>query len=192
MSFKHPQNKGNGSIRIIGGQHKGRKLPVIDLEGLRPTTDRIKETLFNWLMFSIRDKKCLDLFSGAGSLGFEAISRYAQNVTMIEKDKKAFLNLKKSAEILKCNNATILNQCALEFLKTTQESFDIIFIDPPFRKDILKDVFKLLTPTIAPEGTIVYIENETENQTEIPNHFHLLKENSAGQVTYRLYEIKYS
>ncbi len=185
-----PKTSVQGNIRIIGGQYKGRKLTVIDSKGLRPTTDRVKETLFNWLMFTIRDKKCLDLFAGAGSLGFEALSRYAKSVTMIEKDKKVYVNLKKGAELLKPNNLTLLNICALEFLRTTKESFDIIFLDPPFRHDILTQVFTLLTTQIAPNGTLIYIEQEKEAQFIPPAYLTMLKEGTAGQVIYRLYKVE--
>lgn len=185
------KTKAPGAIRIISGRHKGRKLPVLDSIGLRPTTDRVKETLFNWLMFQINDKNCLDLFSGSGSLGFEALSRGAKKVTMIEKEKKVYENLENSSKLLKDENIKIINTDALDFLKSTQESFDLIFLDPPFRKGILNEVFALLTPNIIPNNSLVYVEQEKENQSEPPSHFKLLKEGSAGQVIFRLYKIEW-
>lgn len=189
---KSQNSRGKGTIRIIGGTHKGRKLPVLDSEGLRPTTDRVKETLFNWLMFSIRDTKCLDLFAGSGSLGFEAISRQAGSVTMIEKDRTVYQNLQKCAELLNSSKLSLLNGDALAFLKDTKESFDIIFMDPPFRKGILTEVFNLLTPSILPNNSLVYVEQEAENISETPACFKLFKEGKAGQVVFRLYRIDWS
>ncbi|SFP77901.1 16S rRNA (guanine(966)-N(2))-methyltransferase RsmD, partial [Ruminobacter amylophilus] len=113
-----------GIIRIISGMHRGRKLPVMDMPGLRPTTDRVKETLFNWLMFKIQDKKVLDAFSGAGSLGFEAQSRGASTVTMLELNKQVCDQLKKNAQVLNCGNVTIRQTDTLSFLKNCHESYD--------------------------------------------------------------------
>ena len=185
------KTKAPGAIRIISGRHKGRKLPVLDSIGLRPTTDRVKETLFNWLMFQINDKNCLDLFSASGSLDFEALSRKAKKVTKKKKEKKVYENLENSSKLLKDENIKIINTDALDFLKSTQESFDLIFLDPPFRKGILNEVFALLTPNIIPNNSLVYVEQEKENQSEPPSHFKLLKEGSAGQVIFRLYKIEW-
>jgi|SRR5574344_134823 16S rRNA (guanine966-N2)-methyltransferase len=189
---KPNNSRGSGTIRIIGGIHKGRKLPVLDSEGLRPTTDRVKETLFNWLMFSVRNAKCLDLFAGSGSLGFEALSRQAESVTMIEKEKKVFQNLQKCADILKENNLKLINGDALSFLKNTTDSYNIVFLDPPFRKDFLNEIFNLLTPSIVPNNAFVYVEQEAENITEAPKSFKLIKEGKAGQVIYRLYQLDWT
>ena len=102
-----------GSVRLISGRWKGRKLPVRDVEGLRPTTDRVKETLFNWLATDIRDSRCLDLFAGSGSLGFEALSRYASHVMMVEMDKGAAQQLAKNLQTLQSQQARIIQQDAL-------------------------------------------------------------------------------
>ena len=178
---------GSGTVRIISGRFKGRKLPVLDSQGLRPTTDRVKETLFNWLMFKVRDAKCLDAFAGSGALGFEAISRYAASVVMIEKDHLVAENLRKNSALLKTDNLKINEADTLTFLKNSTDSFDIIFLDPPFRKGILTEIYPLLTSKIAPEGCLVYVEEEAEGFTPPPARFKLLKEGTAGQDTYRLY-----
>ena len=178
-----------GIIRIISGMHRGRKLPVMDMPGLRPTTDRVKETLFNWLMFKIQDKKVLDAFSGASSLGFEAQSRGASTVTMLELNKQVCDQLKKNAQVLNCGNVTIRQTDTLSFLKNCHESYDIIFLDPPFRTGLLKKAVELINDSIAPDGCLVYIEHEKENALKLPEKYHLLKSGNAGQVTYSLYEI---
>ncbi len=183
--------KGSGFVRIIGGSHKGRKLPVLDSEGLRPTTDRVKETLFNWLMFLLHDKVCLDLFSGSGSLGFEAQSRGANSVTMIEKDPKVYANLQQCKQLLKADNITVLHTDALTFLQNTTTKFDLIFLDPPFRKGILAQVYALLNANIVADGAFIYVEEEGEQQCPPPAWMHLHKESKAGQVHYRLYQVQW-
>lgn len=189
MNKHRTSGSGSGIIRIISGLHKGRKLPVLDMPGLRPTTDRVKETLFNWLMFRIQDKKVLDAFSGAGSLGFEAQSRGASEVVMLELNPKVSAQLKNNAGVLNCTNVTVKQTDTLKFLHDCHESFDIIFLDPPFRTGLLEEAVKLLNDTVAPPGCLVYIEHERENEPELPEKFTLLKSGHAGQVTYSLYEI---
>jgi 16S rRNA (guanine966-N2)-methyltransferase len=177
----------NGYIRIIGGIYKSRKLTVIDAESLRPTTDRVKETVFNWLMFKINNTNVLDLFAGSGSLGFEALSRGAQKVTFIEQNPKVYKALLANAEILKAKNCEILNKDAILFLNTTKETYDLIFIDPPFRKGFVETVLSKLTPPLLKNGSLIYIENEIENPISLPAHFKLLKELKCGQVLSRLF-----
>ena len=189
MNKNKTSGSASGIIRIISGLHRGRKLPVLDAQGLRPTTDRVKETLFNWLMFKIQDKKVLDAFSGAGSLGFEAQSRGASTVTMLELNKQVCDQLKKNAQVLNCDNVTIRQTDTLSFLKNCHESYDIIFLDPPFRTGLLKKAVELINDSIAPDGCLVYIEHEKENALKLPEKYHLLKSGNAGQVTYSLYEI---
>jgi len=129
------QNQKLGNIRIISGKHRGRKLPVILSDGLRPTTDRTKETLFNWLMHDIQDAKVLDMFAGAGSLGFEALSRHAAYVTMIEKDPKVAKQLQSNLVLLQeQQRGNVICGDALTALGEQTHHFDIIFIDPPFGK----------------------------------------------------------
>ena len=121
----------SGCIRIIAGKYRGRKLPVLMAEGLRPTTDRVKETLFNWLMPYIHGAIGLDCFAGAGSLGFEALSRGAAKVNLIELNKNAAKQLLANKQRLKSNDIEICNANVLDFLKTkTAIKFDLVFIDP--------------------------------------------------------------
>lgn len=184
-------NKAAGNIRIIAGKHRGRKLPVLMADGLRPTTDRVKETVFNWLMPYINQSNCLDCFSGAGSLGFEALSRGAKQVTFVELDKTAALQLKRNQQLLSADNVAIHHKDILAFLNsTTPEPMDIVFIDPPFRKDLVEQTTNLLNNHWLAKEALIYIEMEKENdQLSLPNNWSLLKEKTAGQVSYRLYQV---
>jgi len=190
---KNPSQKKtrSGFVRIIGGVWRGRKLPVYDLEGLRPTTDRVKETVFNWLAHDIPSSSCLDLFSGSGSLGFEAASRHAKDVVMIELNKKVADQLKNNVETINAPNIHIINTNAFSFLDQLPSSrFDIVFIDPPFNKGLLDDVFsKLDSQSWLNDNALIYIESEKEwVPTNVPIHWSLHKEKHAGQVSFRIYQ----
>lgn len=179
----------SGSIRIISGLWRGRKLPVHDAEGLRPTTDRVKETLFNWIAMDVPRSKCLDLFAGSGGLGFEAASRQAEKVTMLELNKEAHIQLVKNVSTLKADNIEVLNKDSLEYLKNNGEPYDLVFIDPPFRKGLLNDVVNLLESNHwLADDALVYIEAEKELELpELPSHWHLHREKVAGQVRFQLF-----
>ncbi|BBG60099.1 Ribosomal RNA small subunit methyltransferase D [Providencia rustigianii] len=186
---KKPQTASLGQIRVIGGKWRGRKLPVRDSEGLRPTTDRIKETLFNWLMPVIRDARCLDCFAGSGSLGFEALSRFANHVTFIELEKSNAQLLNENKDRLQADNATVINSNSLSFLSQNGTPYDVVFIDPPFRKGLLSETVQLLEKNqwLADESWI-YVESEAELPlTDIPANWQLHREKVAGQVAYRLF-----
>ena len=184
------KNVAIGSIRIIAGKHRGRKLPVLMAEGLRPTTDRVKETVFNWLMPYINQSNCLDCFAGAGSLGFEAQSRGAEKVTFVELDKGAAAQLNQNKKILAADSLNIYHTSALSYLSTPpKQSFDLVFIDPPFRKGLVEQTIILLENGWLASNALIYVEMESENnQLTIPVHWSLLKEKNAGQVSYRLYQ----
>lgn len=186
---KKPQSAPLGQIRIIGGKWRGRKLPVRDSEGLRPTTDRIKETLFNWLMPIIRDSRCLDCFAGSGALGFEALSRFAEAVTFIELDKHNAQLLIENKARLQADNATVVNNNSLNFLSQAGTPFEVVFIDPPFRKGLLNETIQLLEKNQwLAEESWVYVESEAESPlTDIPTNWQLHREKIAGQVAYRLF-----
>ncbi len=185
-----------GEIRIIGGKFKGRKLKVHDKEGLRPTTDRLKETVFNWLMLDIRGAKVLDCFAGAGSLGFEAISRGAESLTCIEKDKQAANQLKANCAVLKADTQISVLQGDF-FAKAQQlsEPFDLVFIDPPFHKGMAeKTIESLFNQNLISTDSIVYLEQEANSDfsieaSEFAEKFDMLKEKKAGQVLAQLYRV---
>ena len=188
---KKQQNKkvASGSIRLIAGKHRGRKLPVLMAEGLRPTTDRIKETVFNWLMPYIHDAKCLDCFAGAGSLGFEALSRGAAKIQLIELNKSAAKQLLLNKQLLKADNIEINNVNVLDFLSTQErQPFDLVFIDPPFRQNLITQTCELLTDGWLSEQALIYVEMEREANQQLPSNWQLLKEKISGQVAYRLYQ----
>jgi len=188
---QHNKKTQTGSIRIIAGKHRGRKLPVLMAEGLRPTTDRVKETVFNWLMPYIHKAHCLDCFAGAGSLGFEALSRGAEHVTLIELNKTAAKQLQANKVLLKVDNLTIKNSDALAFLSDEpNKTFDMVFIDPPFRQNLVSKTTQLLAQGWLSDQALIYLEMETEGEQVLPDNWQLLKEKIAGQVAYRLYQVQ--
>lgn len=185
------QNKpSTGFVRIISGLWRGRKLPVHDAQGLRPTTDRVKETLFNWLAQEVPGAKCLDLFAGSGGLGFEAASRQAQSVTLIELNPTAFKQIQQNIAALNASNLQVVNSDALTFLQQTGTPQHIVFIDPPFRQGLLNETVTLLEQNgWLADDAMIYIETEKELPLDgIPNNWHLHREKTAGQVSYRLFE----
>jgi 16S rRNA (guanine966-N2)-methyltransferase len=191
-------NAAKGSIRIIAGKHRGRKLPVLMAEGLRPTTDRVKETVFNWLAPYIQDSHCLDCFAGSGGLGFEASSRGAKLVTLLEFNKAAVEQLKINKQLLKIEDVNIIHTDTLSFLQTfdqnSNQSFDLVFLDPPFRKQFVAKSAQLLNQGWLTENAIIYVEMESEHSMhndieQLPENWQLLKEKVSGQVAYRLYTL---
>ncbi|KXI29714.1 16S rRNA (guanine(966)-N(2))-methyltransferase RsmD [Paraglaciecola hydrolytica] len=188
-----PSNQPTGAIRIISGRWRGTKLPVANVAGLRPTTDRNKETLFNWLMPYVNSANCLDVFAGSGGLGFEALSRYASSVTFIELDKGAIANLQQNLQKLKVSSeqASIVAGNALQILPSLNKQFDLIFLDPPFHKNLLPPVIKLINEhnLLAKDG-VVYLESESQAADYVvPNNWQLLKERQGSQLCSRLYRI---
>ncbi len=187
--MKKPQSTGTGQIRIIGGQWRGRKLPVPDSPGLRPTTDRVRETLFNWLAPSMVDATVLDCFAGSGALGLEALSRYAASATLLEMDRNVSQQLQKNLVTLKATNAKVVNANTLNFLAQPGEPHSIVFVDPPFRKGLLDETLALLESNgwLANEA-LIYVESEVENgMPAVPARWSLHREKVAGQVAYRLF-----
>ncbi|MFQ1654730.1 16S rRNA (guanine(966)-N(2))-methyltransferase RsmD [Aeromonas veronii] len=183
-----PQGK-SGFVRIISGQWRGRKLPVKDVEGLRPTTDRVKETIFNWLAPHIRGTRCLDLFAGSGGLGLEALSRYAEQVTLIEMDKGAADQIKKNLTVLGSSQGQVIQSDAVSWLQGPATPFDLVFLDPPFRRELLPQVCEMLEQRgwLAPDA-LIYLEREKEMaDLALPASWQLLKDKQAGQVCYQLY-----
>jgi len=175
-------------LRIIGGKWRGRKLKFPEVEGLRPTPDRIRETLFNWLAPIIHGSICLDLFAGSGALGFEALSRGAAQVFLVDQSQKVASQLKANQALLNCDNSQLIKNNAFDFIKTCAKTFDIIFLDPPFHKHLIPDICQHIAQynLIKPEG-YVYIEREAElKNIALPSHFEIIKERKAGQITYAL------
>lgn len=147
-------------IRIIGGVYRGKKIHFPDIEGLRPTPDRVRETLFNWLMHEIRDARCLDAFAGSGALGLEAFSRGAKQVVFLEQSPKAHASLQKIISTFNSPKLQLLQTDALKYLQSNSKEFDIIFLDPPFAKNYLPQCLSHITQgNILKSGGLVYLES---------------------------------
>ena len=187
--MKKPTSGGSGQIRIIGGQWRGRKLPVPDSPGLRPTTDRVRETLFNWLAPSMVDARCLDCFAGSGALGLEALSRYAASTTLLEMERHVAQQLQKNLATLKAEHGKVVNTNTLTYLNQSGTPHDVVFVDPPFRKGLLEETLNLLeTNGWLADSALIYVESEVENgMPPVPANWDLHREKIAGQVAYRLY-----
>ena len=181
-----------GALKIIGGQWRSRQIDVIDAEGLRPTPNRVRETLFNWLQADVFNSRCLDLFAGSGALSFEAASRGAKNVVQIENNVAACGALKANAEKLGATHVHTVQSDALTYLaKPPPHQFDVVFIDPPFGLDLVVQSCELLEKNlwIAPYAKI-YIETETTLKLELPESWQLLKSKVAGEVAYSLFMVR--
>ena len=174
--------KSNNTIRIISGSLKGRKVQVLNIEGLRPTSDRAKETLFNWLQFEIANKNVLDLFAGSGSLGLEAASRYAKKVTLVEKNTSAAKQLHDICKQLDINNTTIKNISAQTFLNENKSKFDVIFLDPPFADHLLPKIIDEILEVATVNGYVYCEFDKKQEPIKFPSNFELFRQKTLGQV----------
>lgn len=171
----------SGKIRIIAGKWRGRKLDVIDYPGLRPTPDRVRETLFNWIQQEIVGARCLDLFAGTGALAFEALSRGASEVIMVESNPEIIESLNRHAQTLGSENHTIQLADAMSWLKQGVQGFDIIFLDPPFKQGYVEKCCALIIEeSLLNTNGLLYIESE--KNVELPDGWQLKKQKNAGQV----------
>jgi 16S rRNA (guanine966-N2)-methyltransferase len=178
----------SGKIRIIAGKWRGRKLDVLDSPGLRPTPDRVRETLFNWIQQEIVGARCLDLFAGTGALAFEALSREASEVIMIESDSKIVESLHAHAALLKSENHTIQRADAMSWLKQGMKGFDIIFLDPPFKQGYVEKCCALIKEeSLLKANGLVYIESE--KNLALPDGWQIKKQKNSGQVQSLLIEL---
>lgn len=177
-------------LRIIGGRWRGRKIRFDEQPGLRPTPDRIRETLFNWLAPHIRGARCLDLFTGSGALGLEALSRGAAEVVFIDQSAEVVSRLLAIVDDLSIDNAQIL-QGQIPSLEFTQPAFDIIFLDPPFHENLLASSYIWLNHNrLLKENSLIYIEAEKElSDLGLADNWQLLKSKQAGQLQYHLARI---
>jgi len=172
------------SIRIIGGRHKSYRIVFRATPALRPTTDRAKETLFSWLQFELEGKSCLDLFAGTGSLGLEALSRGAQHVTFVEKEKSLFKSIKKNIIHLGYEDK-IQAACidASRWLKTNKQKFDVIFLDPPFDQIDYKVLIRTIYQSnVLNEGGKVFLETNKHTELKLSKTLNILKEKTIGDV----------
>jgi 16S rRNA (guanine966-N2)-methyltransferase len=174
-----------GTLRIIGGKFRRRQLRVPERPGLRPTPDRVRETLFNWLGQDLEGLACLDLFAGSGALGFEAASRGAARVTMVEKDRVVLAELQRGCAALGASQVTVVAGDAHAFLAQVRpaERFDVVFLDPPFRQNALPALLDELPPRLLPQAR-VYVESDVPVDASPP--WIELRRARAGQVSYQL------
>lgn len=167
-------------LRVIGGLWRGRKISFPDRIGLRPTADRMRETLFNWLREDIDSSRCLDLFAGSGALGFEAASRGALRVVMVDSDPVAVKSLAQIRQSLGAEQTEIIHADFSVYLQGTKELFDLVFIDPPFNRELIVPACKLLeTGWLKPHARI-YIETELVTLPQIPENWQVMKYAKAG------------
>lgn len=184
----------SNSIRIISGQWRGRRLEVLNAEGLRPTTDRVRETLFNWLMYETSGARCLDLFAGTGVLGLESLSRGAEFVDFVEKSGPSARAIDRNLSVLGASSERARVQCmdAIEFLKSSPRApYDLVFLDPPFAMNILQSIIVGLSESgwLAPECFIYIEQDSTQSAPAVPDEWSLHREGRAGQSNYRLYSL---
>jgi 16S rRNA (guanine966-N2)-methyltransferase len=180
---------GRNSVRIIGGGWRGRRVNFPDIPGLRPTPDRVRETLFNWLQHVVAGARCLDLFAGSGALGLEALSRGAKELVFVEQAVAASRALQEQLVRLGGERrGQVVEMGATRYLRTPVQPFDIVFLDPPFGRDALAEYVPLLDAgNWVTVGGLVYLENEKLAGTPaLPPHWELLKSKSAGEVGYHL------
>ena len=181
--------RGQQTLRIIGGQWRGRKFQFPAVEHLRPTPDRVRETLFNWLMPTIRGANCLDLFCGSGALGLEALSRGAAQVTFVDNNKQAIDAIKATCGTVGANNADFYLGEAQSYLTRTPSPVDIAFIDPPYDLQLQVEIANLLQESAClSEHAWIYIEHDAQlDEQQLPDSWVKHREKIAGQVYYALY-----
>lgn len=188
--YRNPHNRNR--VRIIGGDWRSRVLQFPDAPGLRPTPDRVRETLFNWLQLRIVGARCLDLFAGSGALGFEALSRGAASVTALETATAVAASLRHNANLLGSDRMQLLQQDALQWLdKPALQQFDIVFVDPPFADNAHARCCALLQQNgwLAP-GALIYLEaGSSLAALALPAAWRLTRHKQAGDVHYGLAEV---
>ncbi len=177
----------SGQVRIIAGQWRGRLLRFKAEPGLRPTPARVRETLFNWLGQSLPEFQCLDLFAGSGALGFEALSRGAARVVMVERQAVTVQQLRAQASALKTTQALVVQEEAVHWLRHDRQCFDLIFLDPPFGSELLRDILPLLPQKLNPGG-LVYCESAAGVSESLL--WTLVRSARAGRVVYQLLRLK--
>ena len=178
------------TVRINAGEWRSRLIKFPDATGLRPTPERVRQTVFNWLGQELTGKTCLDLFAGTGVMGFESLSRGAASVTLVEKSTLAYKALLDNKQLLKADKASVLHQDAIVFLNTNQQKFNLIFLDPPYNQQWLPKVLPLLSSHLIEDG-FVYAEAEyaIEVNAEFAAGWQVVKQSKAGNVFYHLLKL---
>ncbi|MBR78687.1 MAG: 16S rRNA (guanine(966)-N(2))-methyltransferase RsmD [Woeseiaceae bacterium] len=192
MVTRKNNSKNRGKVRITSGEWKNRNLEVPDIDGLRPTSERVRETLFNWLMPSIHKSVCLDLFAGSGSLGFEALSRGAKHCTFVEKSKLAFSQIKTTRTSLNAVNSEVHNCDAIDFLSSVHNhNFNLVFLDPPFSDDyLISSIESIHEYQLVSSGGYIYIEfNKNNDLSDLPDNWSVIRKKIYGNVCFILIEV---
>lgn len=185
-----PPEQPTQPLRIIGGRWRGRKLAFPAIDGLRPTGNRIRETLFNWVGPYVAGARCLDLYAGSGALGLEALSRGAGYALLIEKDPAAASQLGANLAQLDCHTASALNADSLALLEKgpREGPFDLVFIDPPFQQDLWQaSIDRLIEHRWLVPEAVIYLESAPDTRIAVPEAWRLHRDKTSGQVRYRLY-----
>ena len=186
------KNSRPGRLRIVAGKWRSRLLDIADVPGLRPTSERVRETLFNWLAPCIQGARCLDLYAGTGALGFEALSRGATQVVFVDNSPRAIKAIEKSATMLDAAGAVVHKGDATDYLrKASPADFDIVFLDPPFADDRLGDLCRQIDEygILAPGGRVYLEQDRTKPGVVLPVRWRILKNKTAGNVRYMLAEL---
>ncbi|WP_173912737.1 16S rRNA (guanine(966)-N(2))-methyltransferase RsmD [Acinetobacter sp. Marseille-Q1618] len=181
-------NKVKNQLRIIGGEWKRRVLPFAEIEGLRPTPDRVRETLFNWLMWDVQNSKVLDLCTGSGALSFEALSRGAAEVVMIEPNLTQAKFLKNNIQLLQAKNCQLKMMTAQQALTQLQGEYDLVFLDPPYSLNLWNELAISVDPFLKNKAYIYVEADRGLNSLNLPTDWHLLKQTKAGVVHAGLFQ----
>jgi 16S rRNA (guanine966-N2)-methyltransferase len=183
---KRPNQLPN-KLRIIGGQWRGVPIPVPDIGEVRPTPDRVRETLFNWLQPFIVGARCLDAFAGSGALGFEALSRGASEVVCVDRNRDIVRHLLATAKRLNAEGFDAIAGDAMTYLRGAPRPFDIVFLDPPYASNILHEVLPQLTQGWLEPGALIYAEVAADSVLPaLPSGWSVHRSKRAGQVGYHL------
>ncbi|HYN55423.1 MAG TPA: 16S rRNA (guanine(966)-N(2))-methyltransferase RsmD [Methylotenera sp.] len=189
-----PAEKKQNTIRINAGEWRSRIIKFPDVTGLRPTPERVRQTVFNWLGQDLTGLTCLDLFAGTGVMGFEALSRGASSVTLVEKSTPAYRALIENKQLLKAEHAQVLHQDVMQFIQSNTCKFNLIFLDPPYHQDWLPKVLPLLSTHLASDG-LIYVEAEfaldkvPDAANSWAREWKVLKQSKAGNVFYHLLKL---
>ena len=181
-----------GQVRLIGGEWRRRTLTFPAVDGVRPTPDRVRETLFNWLMPVLPGSHCLDLFAGSGALGLEALSRGAESVTFVEQSADLSRALHQNLTTLEASGGSVTRQDVLNWLRTPEQTrpYRSVFMDPPFRAGLIEPVCQALAASgLLADNARVYVEHESDHEPSVPPDWTLARRKQAGQVAYSLFEV---
>jgi len=177
------------TVRIIGGEWRSRQITFDDAPGLRPTPARVRETVFNWLQADVPNSRCLDLFAGSGALGFEAASRGARAVVQVESNVQSCRQLRDNAKRLNAGQLRVMQGDVLSFLQACDDSFDLVFLDPPFGQGLIVETCRRLQGAVLAPHAKIYLEAERSFDWEsLPVEWRLLKQKTAGDVSYALFQ----